>query len=106
MIKTVVKRALAICLQSDFFYSAVEQAAKKSASESQRSDTVVTRMIDAPASTVPLARFIKQEVEKSASDKDKMEERFNKLDEAVDGKKNKIEDGISTKRADSVQSPS
>lgn len=44
---------------------------------------VATKMIVAPGSTVYLAKFIKQEVEKSSLDKAKMEERFNRFAEAV-----------------------
>lgn len=36
-------------------------------------------MIDAPAFTVPLAKFIQHKVEKSFFDKARMEERFNEV---------------------------
>lgn len=63
-------------------------------------------MIDAPAFSVHVTKFIKEEIEKGSLDKAELDKRFNKTAEAVDEKKIKVEDMIRTKRIDSVRSRS
>lgn len=55
---------------------------------------------------MPVAKFIKREVEKNALDKSKMEQQLVKLTEAVGDTKIKFEDGIPTKNTNATRSPS
>lgn len=98
--QTVVNRALAEGFRNAPFCSAVQQAVHKCLAGPQSTDAVPTRMIDAPVPAVPVARFIRTEVEKVFLDSTKMEELFSKLAETVAEKKIKIEDEILTKRID------
>lgn len=78
-----MNRAVAKVFQSFAFYTAMEQAVHKCVLELQTFDAVLTQMIDAPASTVNVSKFFKQEVESSFLEKNEVEERFVKLGEAV-----------------------
>lgn len=84
----------------------VEQAIHRCVAKPHIVDAVAMRSIDAPAFIVPVARFIKQMVEKGSLQKVKMKERFNKLAIAVEEKKSEAKDGIPTTKMDSVRSPS
>lgn len=57
---------MAKAFQSDFIYQEVEQAVQKILLKPQIVDAVATPMINAFASTVPVARFIKHEAEKNS----------------------------------------
>lgn len=59
-------------------------------------DAAATKLIDAPSFSVPVAEFIKHEIEKKSVDKSKMEKRFVKLAKAFEEQKIKIEDEIPT----------
>lgn len=106
VIQTVVSRSLVNLFRSVAFYLALEGAVHKCVSEPPSFDAVATRMIDASAFVVPVAKFIKKEFKRSSLDKAKIEERFNKMAETVMEEKISEEDGILTKRMDSAQSKS
>lgn len=54
-------------------------------------------MIDFPSFTVPVVRFVRNEVEKSSLYKTKMKERSKELPEAVGQNSIKVEEGMLTK---------
>lgn len=64
----------------------MQKSVHKCLAESQSVDVVATRMIYAPAFTVPVIKFTEHEVEKGSLDRAKIEEQFNRLTEAVDEK--------------------
>lgn len=66
----------------------------------------MTRVFDIPASAISVAKFIQRKVENGSFEKAIIEERLYRLAEAVDEKKIKEEDKISTKKINSNPSPS
>lgn len=96
--QTVVSRALTEGFQSTAFYYSVQKAVQKSVAEHQNVDVILTGRIDAPAYTVQAPKSIKREVEKGFLEKTKIEESFNKLTEAVEEMKIRIEDGMEAGR--------
>lgn len=88
------------------FYSVVEEAVQNCVQEAPSVVAVPTKLFDAPSFNVPVAIFVKHEVERNSIDKTKMKERFVKLAEDVVEKKIQIEDRIPTKGNDLVRSPS
>lgn len=65
----------------------MKEAVHRFVFRAQDVDAISTRLIDAPASTIPVAKFVKPKGEKSSLQKGKIEKRFTKLAEAVDEKK-------------------
>lgn len=106
VIQALVNTVLSEDFRSTAFYSPVGEAVEKFVSAPQGIDAVTTIVIDTSAFTVPVAKFIKHELEKNSLEKAKMKERFNKLAESANEKNIKEEDGILTKKMDSVPSPS
>lgn len=100
MIQKVISIDLANALQSIAFYSAVEETDHKCVREHPSVDPVVTNLVDAPSFTVPVAKFVKQEVDKKPLKWAMMDEQFVKPAEKVDEKKIMIGDGVPTKRID------
>lgn len=84
----------------------MRDAVHKCVAEPQSVEAVATRIIDAPASAGPVAKFIKHEVEKRSLGNSKTEERYSKLAEVVADRKIVLDDGIYTKRMDSTRYPS
>lgn len=50
----------------------------------------MAKLVDSPSFTIPVAKFIKQEAEKTFYDKSEMEKRFKKLVRKVENKKIKV----------------
>lgn len=106
MILTVVSRALNKRFRGTAFYSAVDEMRYTCVPEPPSFDTVSTKLVNTLSFTEPVATFVKHEIEKSSLDKGEKEKPFEKLPEAVEEKKINIENGILTKRKDSVWFPS
>lgn len=104
-IQNVVSRALANGFQSATLYSAAEEAVQKCAPEPPCLEAVAAKFADALSFTLPVAKFVKDEVEKNSLNKGRTEEQFVKLAEVVENYKIKIEDGILTKPVDAARSP-
>lgn len=100
----MVYGSLAKACRIALFYSVIQEAVDEYVTEFQSVDAVMTRMIDAPAFTIPVAKSVKHEIKKSSLAKAKMEERLDKLAETVDDEQTNMKDGIPTKSMDSVQS--
>lgn len=66
VMEMVLDRAMAEASKSASFQMVVEPLVQKRVVEPHIVDSVVTRMIDAPALTVPVAKFVKHEVEKGS----------------------------------------
>lgn len=56
--------------------------------------------VDAPSSTVPVAKFVKNEVEKNSLDREGIVKRFADLVDAAKKKKINVEDGIRKRTID------
>lgn len=79
-------------------YSALEEAVFKCVAKPLSGAAVASKLVDALSFAVPVAKYVKQEVEKNSVDKAEMEKRFVKLAEAADEKKHYVEDGVPTRR--------
>lgn len=84
----------------------MEEAVHKRVPESPSVDAVATELVDAPSFIVPAAKYFKHEVDDNSLNKAMIEKRFVKPAEAVEEKKIMIEEGIPTKRTESVRFPS
>lgn len=104
VIRTVVGRALAKGFRSAAFYSPVGESVNKCVSESLSTEAVAAKIVETPASTITVVKFVKREVEKNSVNKIKMEERFVKLTEAVEEKTMRIENGKPTRWFDTARS--
>lgn len=69
VIQRVVSRALAECCRVATFYSAAEDTAHKYVPEPPSGDIVAVKLFDASSITVPVAKFVKHELEKNFFDK-------------------------------------
>lgn len=98
----MISRALVKSFPCADFYSAVQEAAHKRVPEPRSLDTVAAKLIGAPSFTVPVTKFVKQEVEKNSVDNTKKGKRFVKLAEAVEEQKIKVEDEIATRNIDTT----
>lgn len=105
MIQTVNSRAQAKGFRSTALYSVVNEAVHKSVPKSPTVDAVATKLVDGP-SKVPIAKFVKREVEKNSLDKAMMERQFVKFAKAAEEKKSKAENRITTKTIDTARSTS
>lgn len=84
----------------------MDQAIHKCVTEPIIVDAVLPRTMDAPFFSVPMARFITQDIEKVPVERNKMVERLVTLPEEFDEQNNKETHGIPTKSRDSVWSSS
>lgn len=105
-IQMVVNRALAKAFQSAAIYRVAEEAVHKSVTKPHSVSAVEARLIDAPAFTVTVAKFIKYEAKKCLLDRAKKKKQFNKVSEEVYEKHINVKDGIPTKKLNSVRSRS
>lgn len=105
MMQTDLNRSLAKGFWSATYYLAVEDAVHNGMPEPWSVNKVAAKLADCPSVLVPVAKFIKHEIEKNSLDKAKMARRFVKLSEAVKEKKLKTEDRIPTRTIDSAWSP-
>lgn len=104
VLQAVLNSAVSKAFQSVFVQTAVDHAVQKSVTELHGVDTVTRRNIDAPTSTVRLAKFNKHKIEKHFLENTKMEERLYKLAERVNETKVKYEDRIPKMKMDLVLS--
>lgn len=106
MIQAVFNRALAKGFRSAVSYSPVPDAVHKYIDVPRSLDGASTTMMDAPAVTVLVAKFITREVAKGSLHKVKLGEQFKTLAESLDESRIQIEDGIPRKRIDLIRSSS
>lgn len=105
VIRTVVSRAATMAFQSSAFQTAVKRAVQKFMTKPHVVNDVATRTIDARAFTVPVVKFVKNEIAKRSLEKDEMDQYRNVSNKVVVSHKTKAEDEFPPQRMDSVRSP-
>lgn len=74
--------------------SLLNDAVHKCVPEPPSAFTVGAKLVDAPSLTVAVAKFVRHKVEKNCLDLISTKNRFVKLAETAEKKKDKVEDGI------------
>lgn len=92
VILIVVSRSVLKAFQLTAFQIAVERAIRNFSAESPVLSDVVSRTIDALAFTVPVAKFVKNEVEKSPLEENKITQYWNTSNKAFVDNKIKAEE--------------
>lgn len=92
MVCTVADKAVFEAFQSSTIQIAVEQDVEMCVAEPHIVDAVETRTISAPAATVPMADFIKNEAERHSFKNAKIAFLYNRSGDAVHDHKNKTRD--------------
>lgn len=87
VIETPVNRAQVKDVRSATFYSAAEVRVHMCVSDPQSVVAVTIELVRARSFTVPLAKFVKQEVQQNSIKNARMKERFVMLSIAVEAKK-------------------
>lgn len=102
MIQTAVNRAWTKVLQSRVFCTALEQTVLKCESEFQMIDAAGKQMINALNYALPVAKFIKHEVQKRFHEKANMADCFVRLTDDADETRVKEEDTIPITKMESA----
>lgn len=94
---------MAKAFKSAPLHTIAQQAVRKCLSKLQKVGAVAAQMINAPVFAVPVALFIRKEVENSSLEKVRAERLLVKLGKPVNGKKIWEEYGNSTKKMDFIR---
>lgn len=103
MIRAVVNKYVAKVFESPAFQIAVKRAFQKRLTEPHVVNDVVTRTIEFPAFTVPVAKFVRNEVEKWFLEKAEIDLHRHVSNNAVLGHKKKMGDKFPLQKMDSVR---
>lgn len=104
VIRTVVNQSVAKAWQSSTFQTAMEKEVQKYLVEPHVVNDVATHTIDAPALVVPVAKFMKNEIEIRSLENAKMDQHRNISNKAGVHRKKMTEDKFSPQKKDSIRS--
>lgn len=106
VIRTVFSQSVAKAFQISAFQTAVGRTVRKSLAEPRVGNDMATRRIDLPAFTVPVVKFVKNEVEKQSLEKVEIDQCRNVSNKVVIGGKTRAREKFAPQKIDLVRCPS